>query len=140
MACAEVSQVLSAASFEKLGMAIMGRHCRGSALIRIRRFVALFGVEPYMCAIVWRELVASGWTRFTRRPKAKHFLWALIFLKCYPTEGFLAAQVGAVDEKTIRKWVWYYVEGIAKLAPKFVSEDVVCSTATRRLLIYYYCI
>jgi hypothetical protein len=116
MACA-----LSATSFEELGITIMGRRQRGSRETRLRRFVALFGIEPHLCAIVWRELIASGWTSFTRRPEPKHLLWTLLFLKCYPTEEFLATLVGAVDEKTTRKWVWFYVEGIASLATKFVS-------------------
>lgn len=116
-----MASVASVTLFEELGMAIMGRHRRGSVTIQLRRFVALFGVEPYVCALVWHELVASSWTAFTRCPKPEHLLWALLFLKCYPTEELLATQVGAVDEKTIRKWVWFYVEGIANLATKFVS-------------------
>ena len=29
---------------------------------------------------------------------------------------------GGVDEKTVRKWVWFYVQGISELASKAVSN------------------
>jgi hypothetical protein len=106
--------------FERLGTAMMKcRQCR-SETTRIRRFVGFFGIEPVHCAIVWRELDSFGWTRLTRNAELKHLLWALHFLRRYKTEEVLSALAGPVDEKTARKWVWFYVEGITRLLPKFV--------------------
>jgi hypothetical protein len=43
----------------------------------------------------------------------------------YPKQGLgclvVGASTGAVDPKTHRKWVWAYVEAIAKLADVVVS-------------------
>jgi hypothetical protein len=44
----------------------------------------------------------------------EHLLWCLIFLKQYKTENQNHALVKA-DEKTIRKWVWIFVDLIANL-------------------------
>jgi len=55
-------------------------------------------------------------------------LWGLLFLKSYGTEERHVAQVGGVDEKTFRKWAWYYAEAIADLAPRVVS---LCFVAIR---------
>ena len=42
------------------------------------------------------------------------------FLKVYATEENNASHVGA-DEKTFRKWVWFYAECIANLERNVVS-------------------
>ena len=55
----------------------------------------------------------------------KHLLWTLYFLKCYPKEGPGCAAVGgskgAIDPKTMRKWVWLLLERIGELADEVVS-------------------
>ena len=65
-------------------------------------------------AFTWRELVTSGWTHFSasRGANPEHLLWCLHFLKTYSTEEILSARVGA-NEKTFRRWAWFYAEGIA---------------------------
>ena len=79
-------------------------------------------MEPAHVAFNWRELVNSAWTLFSdsRGANPEHLLWSLLFLKTYSTEEILAAQVGA-NEKTFRRWAWFYAEGIANLDCKFVS-------------------
>ncbi len=59
------------------------------------------------------------------RAKIKHLLWALYFMKVYPTElstcSILGSSCGAIDPKTMRKWVWKFVQQITKLGPVVVS-------------------
>ena len=58
--------------------------------------------------------------------KPKHLLWKLYFLKVYPREGPGCAAVGgsrgAVDPKTMHKWVWLFLERIAELADEVVRS------------------
>ncbi len=64
------------------------------------------------------------------RTEPKHLLWTLYFLKVYPREGPGCAAVGgsrgAVDPKTMRKWVWLFLERIAELADEVVSSLLYC--------------
>jgi hypothetical protein len=65
-----------------------------------------------------------------------HLLWALLFLKSYCHEKYLASMLG-VQPKTVRKWVWYFLNAVADLA------EYVVSTITQILLhwllqIYYH--
>ena len=48
--------------------------------------------------------------------------WALRFMKCYNTWDNLAAEVGGKDSKTTQTWVWFYIEGIARLSCQSVSN------------------
>ncbi len=51
-------------------------------------------------------------------------------MKVYPREGPGCAAVdgsrGAVDPKTMRKWVWLFLERIAELAEEVVSSLLYC--------------
>ena len=118
--------VLTAGGFETIGFAMMlpkkpnpGRY---SNKTRLRRFKGWFGTDAKIVALTWAGLFASGWLNYARHPKPVHLLWALLFLQTYSTESILASQAGGVDEKTLRKWVWFYAEGIARLTSKVVSE------------------
>lgn len=81
-----------------------------SAAVAGRRFRALIGVSPAVCATVWSMLRAS------LPPKASpaHLLWALLFLKVYATEHTSSIIAGA-DEKTFRKWSWAFAQLISNL-------------------------
>jgi hypothetical protein len=82
--------------------------------------MAHYGTEPIVVAVVWEMLVDDGWTKKKRGCKPKHLLFALKFKKCYDTEMSTASALG-VDEKTYRKWVWFMIEGIARLKTHVVS-------------------
>lgn len=75
------------------------------------RFVAFFGVYPNVCEEV-SKLIASQPLLSSCYPC--HLLWALYFLKCYPTER-TAAIVLHVDEKTYRKWIWYVLDRLSEI-------------------------
>jgi len=113
--------VLLADDFELLGSKMMGFNKKGKKAIK-HHFMAHFGLDPKMVSIVWQKLAASGWLRFAgvRGAKPEHFLWCLYWFKCYDTEELCAARVGC-DEKTFRKWAWFYAEGIANLSSSVVS-------------------
>jgi hypothetical protein len=113
----------SVQEFETLGLTIIGRDRNSAPRARKRRFVAHFGIELRLVAIVWRELMQNGWIRqhAGRSPQPKHLPWCLLFLKNYGVEETHAARVGC-DEKTFRKWAWLYAEAVAKLDRKFIRS------------------
>ena len=112
----------SADEFNGLGLQIMNRHDGYTDATMLNRFRSWFGTSPEICEILWARLNISGWTDFSgvRPAHPMYLLWALLFLKSYGTEALLSAVVGA-DEKTYRKWVWFYVKGIASLHGSIVS-------------------
>jgi len=73
--------------------------------------------------MMWDMLVEGG--LLPEKGKPKHLLWMLYFLKCYPKESPGCAAVGgsrgAIDPKTMRKWVWLFLEQINDLADEVVS-------------------
>ncbi len=73
--------------------------------------------------MVW-EMLKEG-DMLPEKCKPKHLLWTLYFLKCYPKEGPSCAAVGgsegAIDPKTMWKWVWIVLERICELEDKVVS-------------------
>jgi hypothetical protein len=91
----------------------------------------------------WNEIVLKVWSMLGEgglRPensKPKHLLWALYFLKVYKREGpgcsAVGGSKGAIDPKTMRKWVWLFLEHIAKLANNVVSYLFHRNHAGRRL-------
>ena len=80
-----------------------------------RRFGAFFGVTPDICALVWNMVQPQkeGVMPF-------HLLWCVMFLRVAGVESFLSSVAGC-DEKTWRKWIWYFVGRISKLRRKVVS-------------------
>jgi hypothetical protein len=57
-----------------------------------------------------------------------HLLWALFFMKCYPTEELACITAGgprrAVDQKTLRKHIWPFIIAIADLESHVVSNFI----------------
>ncbi len=95
-------------------------HCIRTAGMENHHFCKCFGTNISIVSIVWDMLVANG-----LRPKKslpKHPLWVLYFLKVYPKQSpgclVVGASTGAVNPKTMRKWVWQFIENIADLADK----------------------
>jgi len=111
-----------ASVFERLGCRLAGINPRGSKRVRMRRFKSHFGVTPVVAASLWARLAHSKWLLFAgfRGPKPEHLLWCLLWMKGYDTEERCAATVKA-GEKNFRKWVWFYLEGIARLDSTLVS-------------------
>jgi hypothetical protein len=95
----------------------------GTGASEDRRFCEHFGAPFAIVRIVWDMLVEGG--LLPKNGKPKHLLWTLYFLKCYSKEGPGCAAVGgsrgAINPKTMRKWVWLFFERICELADKVVS-------------------
>ena len=104
---------------------IMNRASRkvGSAAREDRRFREHFGAPFAIVRMVWDMLAEGG--LLPEKGLPKHLLWTLYFLKCYPKKSPGCAAVGgsrgAIDLKTMRKWVWLFLERICGLADKVVS-------------------
>jgi hypothetical protein len=120
-------------AFLELGLSMMGSSSSRSGTKRkLRRFHSFFGVSPGTVSLIWEMLDRSGWSEkgSVRSPNPIHFLWSLRLLKSYNTEETHAAEAG-VDEKTFRKWSWFYLEGIAKLCDYVVRSIVRPSRSDR---------
>ena len=103
-----------------------GRHANVSLKTNLERFQSFYGSAPAIYAVILEDL------QTTLNPSAriildkhtlKHFLLALHWLRCYKTEAQLSGMFG-FDEKTCRKYVWYYSAKIQAL-----KEDKVSVTA-----------
>ena len=95
----------------------------GTAQMEDRRFRELFGARMEIVVHIWVMMEKDD--LLPPKSKPKHLLWTLYFLKCYPKEGPGCAAVGeskgAIDPKTMRKWVWLLLERIGELADEVVS-------------------
>lgn len=102
------------------------RHQRGSKQAERRAFMEFFGTRAAIVSLIWRLLVEND--LLPEKAQIKHLLWALFFMKVYPKQGPACSVVGgsdgAVDPKTLRKWVWLFISRIAMLEPIVVSFGI----------------
>jgi hypothetical protein len=96
----------------------------GTATMEDHRFRSLFGAHIKIVLKVWSMLLEDGLR--PKKSKPKHLLWTLYFLKVYPREqapgcSAVGGSKGAIDPKTLQKWVWLFIERIAELADAVVS-------------------
>jgi hypothetical protein len=103
--------------FLSKGKAMMGLKRTLSASTERRKFRATFGTSPAICSLLWGMLLPGT----TRGAKPVHLLWGLMLLKLYNSES-AHCNIAGVDEKTFRKWSWFFIDAIAEL-----SDDVVRS-------------
>lgn len=76
------------------------------------RFGSLYGINPLQTFQVWEAMAVP------HKGRPKHLLWALFFLRQYDNTVVLC-HLFNVSPKTLRKWLWPFVEAIAAL--KLVS-------------------
>jgi len=113
-------------TFHHAAREIMNRAGRGvgTAAMEDRHFRSFFGAQFEIVRMVWDMLGEGGLCPEKSEPK--HLLWTLYFLKVYPREGPGCATIGgsrgAVDPKTMRNWVWLFLERIAELADEVVRS------------------
>ena len=95
----------------------------GTIIMETRRFRSCFGAGKEVVMHLWDLLVEHN--LLPCKATIKHLLWALYFMKVYATENstcsVLGGSNGAIDPKTMRKWVWKFIEKIAELGPVVVS-------------------
>jgi hypothetical protein len=96
----------------------------GTVAIKDHQFCSFFGAWMEIApVVVWDMLEEGGLC--PDKSHSKHLLWMLYFLKVYPSEGPRCSAVGglkgAIEPKTMRKWVWLFLEHIAELVDDVVS-------------------
>ncbi|GKZ00549.1 hypothetical protein MPSEU_001007300 [Mayamaea pseudoterrestris] len=107
--------------FADLGNEIMARRGRGVSSRTDRRFRATFGTTPALCSTLWMRLDPSR--TMHQKAEPKHLLWSLMLLKLYLCEHALAALVGGVDEKTVAKWSWLFIDKISSLENQIIRWE-----------------
>jgi hypothetical protein len=122
--------IVNVETFLLEGRRIM-RYCNHqiSSAVEYRRFRGNFGTTPAICVILWdmitpNEMIPKG-------VKCCHLLWALMFLKLYASEHVLC-NMAECDEKTFRKWAWWFVLALADLEPGYVRTVVACERIQNR--------
>lgn len=96
--------------FWKLGNDLSGHNLNKSERVGMRRYKSMFGVTPCICHIIWKLIQP----KLPNGSSPIHLLWALYFLKNYNTEEVNRA-VFRADEKTIRKWIWVFIDHISRM-------------------------
>ena len=86
-----------------------------------KAFRALFGCSNQTAFALWNDLEKYG--LLPQGGRMVHLLWALMFLKVYPSEETLKRLTGA-DSKTARKWINSFVAAISSLSVYKVSTYV----------------
>jgi len=114
--------VFSQKDFYDMGRRLVGFKDTNNYRVRTRRFKAHFGTEADYVTITWALVAGSGYLDQLgpRSLNPEHILWAFMFANRYQTEEENAA-VCKCDEKTFRKWAWFYVHGIIGLERRVVS-------------------
>ena len=96
----------------------------GSNKSEDHRFRSNFGCSVEVAVEVWNALVHDA--ILPDQGQSLHLLWALYFMKRYPTKETACTatggHTGAIDPKTHQKYIWPFLEAIANLEPYVVSD------------------
>lgn len=87
--------------------------------VMYRRWMSCFGARPEVMVELWKMISPDKTMPHGAEPK--HMTWAFYFLKQYSTEEVLSVNLGDIDEQTIRKWVWLFVDAISFQEYRVVS-------------------
>lgn len=90
-----------------------------------RDFRESFGCGPFVALESWNMLCTLQY--LPDGGTMEHMFWALLFKKQYCKTKALRTLCGGDDAKTIRKWVWLFIDALAELESSVVST---CSRAT----------
>ena len=106
---------------ENLGFEIRKSAKPNSVKTSKKRFKALYGTYPEVVFYVWNQLIIKKIIEKYDLNRLKRFFFMFDFLKNYCVEHRCAIDFG-VDEKTYRKWVWFYIEKVSKLTNSVVRK------------------
>lgn len=129
--------------FYFLGREIANRsgHRVGSEATEDERFRSHFGCGAHIALILYQRLKASDLIPEVSPTPVKHLLWALFFKKCYPKEklacGTVGGSNGAIDPKTLRKYIWPFIKAISDLEPEVVSLLFDCTYLNQQSLLTF---
>lgn len=87
-----------------------------------RRMISWVGASAEMLARAWyliQETFENG--VMPRGASLERLLWGLLLLKNYDTDENNASRCGGVDEKTYRKWAWWFLRELSYLEANVVS-------------------
>ena len=98
-----------------------------------RRFREYFGGSVHTAINAWKLL--NDHNKLDEGSEVSHMLWSMYFMKCYPRTQEAcaaagAADSGAVDPKTWKKYRWPMIYSLADLEAEVVSN----------FLLFYNCI
>ena len=110
--------------FSLIGKDIQNKRSQsGAPLTEVRAFHEFFGTTAVVVAKLWSFL--SQRDMIPEQGRTNHLMWALFFMRAYPKKGVSCTTVGgsggAIDPKTLRKYIWPFIHTIAKLEPVVVS-------------------
>ena len=84
------------------------------------RFRGTFGVLADVATQAWGMMEELN--LLPTNPFLCHYLWALAFMCLYPkNDKALSRLLGNVDSKTIRKYIWQYIDSLFELNLHVVS-------------------
>ena len=92
------------------------------------RFKSVYGTYPIVIYDLWTRLVTLNVVKIDDIMKLKRFFFMFDFLQNYCKETQCAMDFG-VDEKTYRKWVWFFLEKVSIISKNVVStriENIYC--------------
>ena len=80
-------------------------------------------MNPRVTVALWKMM--NEYDFIPPEGEINHLLWTLHFLKAYPKQGTVCSTAGgscgAIDPKTLRKYMWPFIHAIAALEPAVVS-------------------
>lgn len=106
---------------------MLHRSGHGSDLVFERRFRSHFGASPKVVAYTW-DLLRQKDVDLDAGATIDRFMWSLFLLKCYSTEEINCSHLFGVDEKTFRKWAWFFIDQISFLEADVVSYLIVVAS------------
>ncbi len=105
----------------------------GSDTMEDMAFHEFFGTTATVVSKIWGKLSQRGTVPI--EGMAKHLLWSLYFMRAYPKQSVTCTVVGgltgAIDPKTLQKFIWPFIEAIAELTSDVVS--LLCMLFDRKL-------
>ena len=108
---------------ENLGFEIRCGNKPRSVQTTKKRFKALYGTDSEVIFYVWNQLIINEIIEKYDKNRLKRFFLMFDFLKNYCIEHRCAMDFG-IDEKTYRKWVWFYLEKVSKLTNNVVRKII----------------
>ena len=108
-------------TIENLGFDIRHRKKPRSVNTTKRVFKSLYGTHPEIICSVWNQLILNHLIENSDKNKLERLFLVFDFLKNYSVEHRCAVDFG-IDEKTYRKWVWFYLEKMSQLVKNVVSK------------------
>jgi hypothetical protein len=100
----------------------------GAVSTEDRAFRKFFGTTAVVTSTLWRLLAAND--KIPAESGIKHLLWMLHFICAYLKQGATCSMVGglegAIDPKTLCKYIWPLIYAVSDMEPDEVSVFTAC--------------